>query len=50
MGKDGFKPKECRFKVQQKGKTIAKTAAMDLAKYCSEINLAREQSVSLPLQ
>ncbi|GIL48945.1 hypothetical protein Vafri_5437 [Volvox africanus] len=45
-----FRPKECKFKVQQKGKTIAKTAILDLAKYCSEIGLARDQSISVPLQ
>ncbi|GLI62835.1 hypothetical protein VaNZ11_005398 [Volvox africanus] len=45
-----FRPKECKFKVQQKGKTIAKTAILDLTKYCSEIGLARDQSISVPLQ
>ncbi|GIM14392.1 hypothetical protein Vretimale_17345 [Volvox reticuliferus] len=45
-----FRSKECKFKVQQKGKTIAKTAILDLAKYCSEIGLARDQSISVPLQ
>ncbi|GFR53043.1 hypothetical protein Agub_g15743 [Astrephomene gubernaculifera] len=44
-----FRPKECKFKVQQRGKTIAKTAVLDLAKYCSDAGLAREQSVAMPL-
>ncbi|KAG2488204.1 hypothetical protein HYH03_013198 [Edaphochlamys debaryana] len=47
---NGFRPKECKFKVQQRGKTVAKTAVIDLAKYCSEFGNAREQSVSVPLQ
>ncbi|KXZ46238.1 hypothetical protein GPECTOR_45g108 [Gonium pectorale] len=49
-GGGGFRPKECKFKVQQKGKTIAKTAMVDLAKYCNESGAAREASVRVPLQ
>ncbi|KAG2429728.1 hypothetical protein HYH02_013985 [Chlamydomonas schloesseri] len=49
-GAHGYKAKECKFKVQQKGKTIAKTAVVDLAKYCSEVGLAKEASVAVPLQ
>lgn len=57
---NAFKPKECKFKVQIAGaeggkgkhaqpKTVAKTHAVDLTKYCSEIGLAREQMVEVPL-
>ncbi|EFJ45728.1 hypothetical protein VOLCADRAFT_93892 [Volvox carteri f. nagariensis] len=46
----GFRPKECKFKVQQRGKTLAKTALVDMTKYCSDTGQAREQTVSLPLQ
>lgn len=49
-GSHGYKPKDCKFKVQQRGKTIAKTALVDLSKYCSEVGLAKEQSVAVPLQ
>ncbi len=49
-GAHGYKAKECKFKVQQRGKTIAKTAVVDLAKYCSEVGLAKEATVAVPLQ
>lgn len=52
-----FKPKECKFKVQvpsasgkhAQAKTVAKTNMLDVSKYCSEIGLAREQVVQVPL-
>ncbi|KAG2424835.1 hypothetical protein HXX76_014256 [Chlamydomonas incerta] len=49
-GAHGYKPKECKFKVQQRAKTIAKTAVVDLSKYCSEVGLAKESQVAIPLQ
>lgn len=52
-----FKPKDCKFKVQQevpghKGssasyKTVSKTASLDLAQYCTDA--VREQRVTTPL-
>ncbi len=38
-------------KVRVSGvKTVAKTAVVDLAQYCSEIGLPREEPVKVPLQ
>lgn len=57
-----YKLKDCKFKVQEgRGaddtkvrtsgvKTVAKTAMVDLAQYCSEIGLPREEPVKVPLQ